>query len=63
MLKRAYRAARKRKRLTAAVLAGLAVGELGAWFTLRGAGFALATAGLLALGVAFLAGMASGVDL
>jgi hypothetical protein len=54
---------RQRRRLTAVVLGGLAVGELGAWVALRGVGALLATAGILALGVAFLAAMASGVDL
>jgi hypothetical protein len=63
MAKRAARAMRQRKRLTACVLGGLAVAELGAWFGLRGAGAALATAGILALAMAWLAAMASGVDL
>lgn len=61
--RRAFRAMRRRKRVTAVVLGGLALGELGAWAALRGVGVALATAGVLALGVAWLAAMASGVDL
>ncbi len=62
MTKRAFSAARRKKRVTALVLGGLALGELGAWLTLRGAGLALATAGVLALGVALLAAMASGME-
>ena len=58
----AFRSARRKKRMTAAVLGGLAVGELGAWAMLRGVGLMLATAGILALGVAWLAATASGMD-
>lgn len=61
--RRAFRAMRRRKRLTAALFGGLAVGELAAWGTLRGAGLVLAVAGGLALAVAALAALASGVDL
>lgn len=61
--RRAFIAARRKKRVTAAVFGALAVAELGAWVGLRGAGLALATAGVLAMGVAYLAGIASGVDL
>jgi hypothetical protein len=57
---RAFRSARRRKRVTAIVLGVLAFGELGAWLTLRGAFFMLTTAGVLALGVAALASAASG---
>jgi hypothetical protein len=63
MARRAFRAARRRKRLTAAVLGGLALGELGAWVALRGIGVVLATAGVLALAVAVAAASASGVEL
>jgi hypothetical protein len=63
MARRAFRAARRHKRATAVVLGGLAVGELGAWATLRGVGFVLATAAVLALGVASLAMAASGGEL
>jgi len=63
MLRKAVTAAKRRKRVTAAVFCGLALGELGAWVGLRGVGLALATAGVLAIGVAYLAGMASGVEL
>jgi hypothetical protein len=63
MAKRAFGAARRRKRVTAAALGGLAVGELTAWLTLRGVSFTLATAGILAIGVASLAAAASGMDL
>jgi hypothetical protein len=62
MARRAFGAARRKKRLTALVLGGLAVGELGAWVTLRGVGLAVATAGVLAIGVALLAAMASGME-
>jgi hypothetical protein len=48
--------------MTAAVLGGLALGELSAWAALRGVGLVLATAGVLALGVAWLAATASGMD-
>jgi hypothetical protein len=63
MARRAFRAARRHKRATAAVLGGLALGELGAWLTFRGVGFVLATAAVLALGVASLAMAASGGEL
>jgi len=62
MARRAFGAARRKKRATALVLGGLALGELAAWLTRRGAGLALATAGVLALGVALLAASASGMD-
>lgn len=63
MGRRAFGAARRKKRVTALVLGGLAVGELGAWLTLRGASLVLLSAGLLALGIAALAAAASGKDL
>jgi hypothetical protein len=63
MARRAFRAARRRKRATAAVLGGLALGELGAWLTLRGVLLVLATAAILALGMAWLAASASGAEL
>jgi hypothetical protein len=63
LAKKAFQAARRKKRATALVFGALAVGELGAWVGLRGVGVALATAGVLAIGVAYLAGIASGVDL
>jgi hypothetical protein len=56
----AGQAARRKRRVTACVLGGLAVGELGAWVTLRGVGLILATAGVLALAVATAAWSASG---
>ena len=62
-IRRAFTAMRRKKRLTAACLLGLGMGELAAWSFLRGAGLALATAGILALAVAWLAAMASGVEL
>ena len=62
MARRAAGAARRKKRLTALVLGGLALGELGAWTALRGVGLALATAGALAILVAWLAAAASGMD-
>jgi hypothetical protein len=42
------------------MLGGLALGEMGAWLTLRGLFFMLATLGVLALGAASLAASASG---
>jgi hypothetical protein len=63
LAKRALRAARRHKRATALVLGGLAAGELGAWLTLRGVTVVVATAAVLALGVASLAASASGADL
>jgi hypothetical protein len=50
LLRRAFRAASRHKRGTAVLLGGLAACELAAWVTVRGAGFILATAGVLALG-------------
>ena len=63
MTKRAFSAARRKKRVTALVLGGLALGELGAWLTLRGVVLALATAAILAIGVGLLAAAASGMDM
>jgi hypothetical protein len=53
----------RRKRVTAAVFGTLAIAELTSWLVLRGAMAALATAGVLALGVAALAALASGAEL
>ena len=50
----------KRRRGTALLIGGLAFGELAAWGTLRGAGFVLFTAGVLAIGAAALANSAAG---
>lgn len=50
----------KRRRGTALLLGGLALGELGAWTALRGTGLILTTAGVLAIGVGSLAFSASG---
>ena len=63
LAKRSFAAGRRKKRVTALVLGGLALGELGAWAGLRGAGLLLATAGVLALGAAALAAAATGGDL
>ncbi len=63
MARRAGRAVRRRKRVAAFVLGGLALGEITAWLTLRGVSLALVTAGMLAIGVASLAAAASGRDL
>lgn len=63
MARRSVGAARKHKKATAAVLGGLALGELAAWLTLSGVGLMLAVAGALALGVAWLAATATGVDI
>jgi hypothetical protein len=63
MARRAAGAARRKKRATALVLGGLALGEMGAWLTLRGVSLALVTAGILAIGVAAMAAAASGKEL
>ena len=60
LAKRAASAGRRKRRVTAAVLGGLAVAEVSAWLTLRGVGLVIATAGVLALCVALLAGSATG---
>jgi hypothetical protein len=62
-IKRAGRALRRRKRGTAAGLGFLALLELLAWVLLQCTAAALATLGVLALAVAWLAAMASGVNL
>jgi hypothetical protein len=62
LAKRAFRAARRKKRATAAVLGVLAAVEITAWLTLEGTSLMLATAGLLALGVAAIAAAAGGVN-
>lgn len=61
-IRRAFAAMRRKKRLTAAALLGLGLAELGGWTFLRGAGLVLLTAGVLALAVAFLAAMATGME-
>jgi hypothetical protein len=61
--KRAWRAVRQHKRGAAAGLAVLALAELAAWTLLQSTAAILVTAGVLALGVAALAALASGVEL
>jgi hypothetical protein len=61
LLTRAFRAGRKRKRVTAAVLGGLAVLELAAWLTVSGAALILATFAVLAGATAFVAAQAGGM--
>lgn len=51
LFKKAMSANRKKKRVAAAVLGVLAVGEMTAWLTLEGASLIVATAGVLALSV------------
>jgi hypothetical protein len=63
LAKRAVKAGRRKKKVTAAVLGALALGELAAWLALEGAGLMLATAAVLALGVAWVAAAAGGIDL
>jgi hypothetical protein len=48
--------------MMAFALGGLALGELTAWGTLRGAGLMLATAGVLAMAVASVCGGMTGAD-
>lgn len=62
LAKRAWQAGRKRHRVTAAVLGGLAVAEISAWLTLRGVSLIAATAGVIAIGVASVAANLSGGD-
>jgi hypothetical protein len=53
----------RRGRKAAAVAVGLlAVGELGAWFTLQGVGLLAVTFGIIALAVASIVGGMSGAD-
>jgi hypothetical protein len=61
-VKKAVRAARRHKKGAAVAFAGLALGELAAWGTLRGLGLVLATAGMLAIGAALVLAAASGMD-
>jgi hypothetical protein len=58
LARRAFRAAPRRR--VALALGALALGELTAWLTLRGASFMLTTAAVLALGAATLAAVATG---
>lgn len=60
LARQAFRNWGRKRRVTALVLGGLALGELGAWVGLRGTFFMLTTVGVLALGVAMLAASASG---
>jgi hypothetical protein len=59
-LSKAYKAARRSRKGTAAVYATLGVAELGAWVTLRGVAVIATSVGLAVLGIAFVAGRASG---
>jgi hypothetical protein len=61
LLTRAFRAGRRRKKVTAAVLGGLAVLELAAWLSLTGVALILATFAVLAGATAFCAAQASGM--
>ena len=63
LARRAFGAGRRKRRATAVVLGVLALGEITAWLGLEGASLALATAGVLALGVAWLAATAGGIEL
>jgi hypothetical protein len=60
LAKRAVTAGRRQRRVLAVALGGLAVAELSAWLALRGASLVLATAGVLAVGVAVVAASLSG---
>jgi hypothetical protein len=62
LFKRSLRAGKRKHRMMAFALGGLALGELTAWGTLRGAGLMLATAGVLAMAVAAVCASASGAD-
>jgi hypothetical protein len=60
LARRAFRNWGRKKRATALLFGGLALGEFGAWLGLRGAFFMLTTVALLAIGAAALAAAASG---
>jgi hypothetical protein len=62
LAKQAFRAGKRKHRMMAFALGGLALGELTAWGTLRGAGLMLATAGVLAMAVAALCAGMTGAD-
>jgi diacylglycerol kinase len=62
LLRKAWRANRRRKRAVAAVLAVLGLAELVAWLTLQGTSLILLTAGMLAIAVATLAAGLGGVQ-
>jgi hypothetical protein len=62
LAKKAFRAGKRKHRMMAFALGGLALGELTAWGTLRGAGLMLATAGVLAMAVASVCGGMTGAD-
>ena len=63
LLRKGFRAARSKKRATAAAFGALALAELTAWLTLGLIGLLMATVGAIALGVAWLAATAGGVEL
>jgi hypothetical protein len=63
LVKRAFGAARRKRRGLAFALGALAAGELTAWLTLRGASFMLATLGMLIIGAAIGAAKLSGGNL
>jgi hypothetical protein len=60
LARQAFRNWGRKRRVTAFVLGGLALGEFGAWLGLRGAFFMLTTIAVLAIGAAALAAAASG---
>jgi len=62
LARKAFAAGRKKKKGVAAVLGVLALAEISAWLALEGTSLMLATAGVLALGVAALCAAAGGVN-
>ena len=60
LVKRARRASKRKKTVLAVTLGGLAVAEFGAWLTLDGIRLVAFTAGVVAIGAAGLAAMATG---
>lgn len=63
LAKRAAAQGKRKRRVMAFTLGAMAAGELGLWAGLRGGALLLGTAALLALGVAVLAGAATGLGL
>jgi hypothetical protein len=61
LFRRALSAGRRKRKVTAAVLGGLAAVELAAWLTVTGVALILATAAVLAGATAFLAAQAGGM--
>jgi hypothetical protein len=62
LARRSWAAGKRKRRGVAFVLGAAAVGEVGAFLTLRGAGLLLGTLGIIAVAVAVLLGMMTGLE-